>query len=76
MKNIGQIQNFLKEYWRLKKTQSKTPILHFKKMPTNKKTGICYLCLNEKLFIEHQENNPLNQRNELISKCRHKNLSL
>ena len=39
-----------------------------------KRTGICYLCLNEKLFIiEHQGNNLLNQRNELISKCRHKN---
>ena len=29
---------------------------------------------NEKLFIiEHPGNNLLNQRNELISKCRHKN---
>ena len=31
------------------------------------------LCLNEKLFfIEHQGNDLLNQRNELISTCRHK----
>ena len=39
-----------------------------------KRTGICHLCLNEKLFIiEHQGNDLLNQRNKLISKCRHKN---
>ena len=39
-----------------------------------KRTGVCYLCLNKKLFIiENQGNDLLNQRNELISKCRHKN---
>ena len=44
-----------------------------KRCPPTKRTGICYLCLNEKLFIiEHQGNDLLNQRNELISKCRHK----
>ena len=43
-KSINQEKNrtyteLSKEYWRLKKTQSKTlsTILHFKKMPTNKK---------------------------------------
>ena len=36
--------------------------------------AICYLCLNEKLFInEHQGDNLLNQQNELFSKCRHRN---
>ena len=43
-------------------------------MLTNKKNSICYLCLNEILFITEQEGNDLlNQRNELISKCRHEN---
>ena len=38
-----------------------------------KRTGICYLCLNKKLFIIEHQGNDLNQRNELISKSRHKN---
>ena len=43
-------------------------------MPTNKNNRYLLLCLNEKLFIiEHHGNNLLNQRNKLISKCRHKN---
>lgn len=37
-----------------------------------KKTGICYLYLNENLFIiENQGNDLLNQKNELTTKCRH-----
>ena len=34
----------------------------------------CQLCLEEKYFILHVHNNPqyLNQRTELLSKCRHK----
>ena len=65
-----------KEYWRLKNLKA-NPQVQFhilKRCRPTKRTGICYLCLNEKLFIiEHQGNNLLNQRNELISKCRHKN---
>ena len=39
--------------------------------PTSKR---CNLCLSEKLYIaENTGNNLLNQRNELISKCRHMN---
>ena len=75
MKNIGQTE-LLKEYWRLKISKQKTSstIVHFKRCQPIKRTGICYLCLNEKLFIiEHQGNKLLNQRNELISKCRQKN---
>ena len=35
----------------------------------------CYLCLNEKLYIATHEDpaSLLNKRNELVSKCRHKN---
>ena len=34
----------------------------------------CYLCLHEKLYIlEYKGDNLLNQRSELVSKCRHKN---
>ena len=64
-----------KEYWRLKelKAQPQVQFSILKRCPPTKRTGICYLCLNEKLFIiEHQGNDLLNQRNELISKCRHK----
>ena len=65
-----------KKYWRLKKLEANPEVqLHIlKRCRPTKRTGICNLCLNEKLFIiEHQGNNLLNQRNELISKCRHKN---
>ena len=58
MKNIGQIQN-RKEYWRFKefKAQPQLQLYILKRRRSTKKTGICYLCLNEKLFIiEHQGN--------------------
>ena len=64
-----------KEYWRLKelKAQPQVQFYILKRCRPTKRTGIYYLCLNEKLFIiEHQGNDFLNQRNELISKCRHK----
>ena len=65
-----------KEYWRLKELNA-LPQMEFyilKMCPPTRRTGSCYLCLNEKLFIlEHKGNNLLNKRNELISKCRHKN---
>ena len=64
-----------KEYWRLKelRAQLQVQFLILKRCRPTKRTGICYLCLNKKLFIiEYQGNSPLNQRNELISKFRHK----
>ena len=63
-----------KEYWKLKelKAQPQVQFYILKRCRPTKRTGICYLCLNEKLFIiEHQGNDLLNQRNELISKGRH-----
>ena len=74
LKNIG--QKLSKQYWRLKKLKAKLKVqFHIlKRCGPTKRTGICYLCLDAELFIiEHQGNNLLNQRNELISKCRHKN---
>ena len=65
-----------KAYWRLKelKAQPQVQFSILKRCRPIKRTCICYLCLNKKLFInEHQGNNLLNKRNELISKCRHKN---
>ena len=65
-----------KEYWRLKelKAQPQVQFYILKRCQSTKRIGICDLFLNEKLFIiENQGSNLLNQRNELISKCRHKN---
>ena len=65
-----------KEHRRLKELKAKPQVQFYilKRCQPTKRTGICYLCLNEKLFIiEHQGNDLLNQRSELISKCRHKN---
>ena len=40
----------------------------------NPATKRCALCLAEKLSIlEHEGNNLLNKRSEIISKCRHRN---
>ena len=65
-----------KEYSRIKefKAQPQVKLYFLKKYRPAKRTVICYLCLNEKLFIiEHQRNDLINQRTELISKCKHKN---
>ena len=57
--NIGQMQNFRRNT--KSAIEYSSTILYFKKMPTNKKTVICYLCLNDKLFIIlHQGNDLLN----------------
>ena len=64
------------EYWRLKKLKAKSQVQFYilKRCRPTKRTGICYLRLHEKLFnTEPKGNNILNQRNELISKCRQKN---
>ena len=64
------------EYWKLKQLNA-NPVIKFyikKKCLPTKRKGSCFLCLNEKLFIlEHKGDNLLNKRNELASKCRHKN---
>ena len=66
-----------KEYWRLKEAGS-SPIVKWriKKVckPFNQVTKRCDLCLSEKFFIlDHDGDNLLNKRNELVSKCRHRN---
>ena len=64
------------EFWRLKELNAQPKVVFYikRRCPPTKRKGPCQLCLNEKLIIlEHKENNLLNKRNELISKCRHKN---
>ena len=64
------------EYWKLKelKTQLRVQFYILKRSRPTKRTGICYLCLKIKLFtIKHQGRGIPDHRNELISKCRHKN---
>ena len=40
----------------------------------NQSTKRCLLCLNEKLAVAlHKDDNMLNKRSEIISKCRHRN---
>ena len=61
MKNIGQIQNFGSNTGDLK--NSKHSLKYNQHNQVQRRTGICYLCLKEKLFIiEHQGNDLLNQR--------------
>ena len=72
MKNIGQIQNFRRNTRDLKNSsKTSSTILHFKKMPTNKKNR--YLLFMFEWKTVYQGNDLLNLRNELISNCRHKN---
>ena len=52
-----------KKYWKLKEVKAQTQLQFYilKRCRPIKRTGICYLCLNEKLFIiEHQGNDLLN----------------
>ena len=65
------------EYWKLR-DQNYTPSIKFeikkKCSPYQPSSDICNLCISEKLLIlEHPLVNILNQRKELVSKCRHKN---
>ena len=65
-----------KEYWRLKelKAQFQVQFYILKRCRPTKRIGVCYLYLNDKIFIiEHQRTDLVNQRNGLISKCRHRN---
>ena len=66
-----------KEYWKIKE-HNHAPKLTWEiikqSTPYNPSSKKCYLCLNEKLEIATYENdNLLNKRTELISKCRHLN---
>ena len=66
-----------KEYWKIKKTnfipQLKWKIVR-KCSPFNRASMKCNLCLSEKLEIAlFKEDNLLNKRTELISKCGHLN---
>ena len=65
------------EYWRLKDLNAQPRItwkIKKKCMPYTAGSKNCNLCLSEKLFIlEHKDDNLLNKRTELISKCRHVN---
>ena len=74
MKNIGQTQNFRMNTGDM--NNSRSTILYFKKMPPNRKNRYLLFMFQQETIIEHQGNNLLNQRNELISNCsncRHKN---
>ena len=66
-----------KEYWKIKQ-RNQTPKVTWEVIkqsksfnPSSKK---CYLCLNEKIEINmYNQDNMLNKRTELVSKCRHLN---
>ena len=60
------------------KASKEEPVFVWKNLgqhqPYNVNTKWCLLCLNEKLQITiYRENNMLNKRTEIISKCRHRN---
>lgn len=65
-----------KEVWRIKRLRGKYTIKWSKEEshPSYKpEIKVCSLCQNEKLKIAtYPENNLLNQRNEIISRCRHR----
>ena len=66
-----------KEYWQMKKS-NRQPIITFEILKEcsshNPESKLCNLCTNEKLFIlENTDKHLLNKRNELVSKCRHRN---
>ena len=73
-KNDTQLSN---ELWKIKASKEE-PVFVWKNLgqhqPYNVNTKWCLLCLNEKLQITiYRENNMLNKRTEIISKCRHRN---
>ena len=66
-----------KEVWRIKESGD-TPVITWEVvrrcLPYNLQSKRCSLCLNEKLEIAaYKGNNLLNKKNEVVSKCRHKN---
>ena len=66
-----------KEVWNVK-SKEKNYMIKWKMIKQypdyNPATKRCLLCINEKLHIlEHKDDNILNKRSEIISKCRHQN---
>ena len=65
------------EFWKIKELNGEPKVTFsiIKKChPYEPSSAKCYLCLHEKLYIlEYKGDNLLNQRSELVSKCRHKN---
>ena len=60
-KNLGQMHTDLsKEYWRLKelKAQPRVQFYISKRCQLTKRAVICYLCLNEKLFLSCNTKEP------------------
>ena len=65
------------EYWNII-SANKTSNISWEILGThksyNQSSKQCLLCLNEKLAIAlHKDDNMLNKRSEIISKCRHRN---
>ena len=65
------------ELWKIKAAKEE-PVLVWKMLgqyqPYNVNTKWCTLCLNEKLQSTiYRENNKLNERTEIINKCRRRN---
>ena len=78
--NISKHKNDAKlsiEYWNLKAGNSNPKVTWAVKNQFsvyNPQSKRCSLCLNEKLeILEDKENNLLNKKSEIISKCRHQN---
>ena len=75
------IETELSKYiWKLKE-DGKSPSIKWsivKRVNSTPNKSFCKLCLMEKLFIikSLDDNNMLNKRSELISKCRHQNKTL
>ena len=71
-KNETELSN---EIWRIKNSGHHPKVkweIVKKCVPYNPQTKRCLLCLNEKLEIAaYKEQNLLNKRNEIVSKCRH-----
>ena len=65
------------EYWRIKGLNGEPKVtwrVLRKCRGYNPETKRCMLCISEKLEIaEHERNDLLNQRSEIVTKCRHQN---
>ena len=66
-----------KKFWKIKDNERSTNItweILGRHQAYNTSSKRCSLCLNKKLKIAlHRNNNVLNRRTEILSKCRHKN---
>ena len=75
MINNRKEQNY--QFWKLKELNGDPKVTFSVRKKCHQhepSSGKCYLCLNENLYIlKYKDDNLLNQRRELVSKCRHKN---